>query len=143
ASQRHHWIDTVSDGQLFRTQCAHLAAFALFIAALVGLRTPALTSPSPSFTVAAKRSVTVTPGDAAVERGSGLVVLARFEGPLPAEATLVFTPVNEAARRIPLAKNLNDPVFGGSVPEVTSDLSYRIEYANEQTRDFKVTIFEH
>src|SRR5262249_20817426 len=35
------------------------------------------------------------------------------------------------------------PVFGGSVPEVTGDLFYRIEYANEQTRDFKVTVFEH
>src|SRR5207248_7360732 len=46
-------------------------------------------------------------------------------------------------RRIPLVKNLDDPVFGGSLPEVTTDLSYHIDYAGQQTRDFKVTVFEH
>jgi len=41
-----------------------------------------------------------------------------------------------------LVKSLADPVFGGSVPEVGGDLSYRIEYAGERSRDFKVKVFE-
>src|SRR5437667_48974 len=64
------------------------------------------------------QGVTVTPGDTSVERGHGLVVLARFDGRLPAEATLVIGSTPETLRRVPLVKNLADPVFGGGVPEV-------------------------
>src|SRR6185295_4567584 len=42
-----------------------------------------------------------------------------------------------------LVKSLDDPVFGGSLPEVTSDLIYHVEYGGQRTRDFKVTVFEH
>jgi hypothetical protein len=86
--------------------------------------------------------VTVQPGDANIERGSGLVVLARFEGSLPAEAELVINPVNENERRVPLAKNMADPVFGGGVTDVKTDLKYHIEYSTGRTRDFKVTVFD-
>ena len=67
----------------------------------------------------------------------------RFDGKLPAEAELVIKPVNEAERHIPLAKNLDDPVFGGGIPEVKGDLSYRIEFTHGRTRDFKVTAFDY
>jgi hypothetical protein len=40
-------------------------------------------------------------------------------------------------------KSLADPVFGGSVPEVATNLSYYIEYSGHRTRDYKVTVFEH
>lgn len=90
----------------------------------------------------AKEPVTVTPGDAEVERGSGLVILATFQTP-PSEATLIIQPQNAPAERIPLVKNLDDPVFGGSLPEVTGELTYRVEYAGETTREYKVTVFEH
>ena len=70
------------------------------------------------------------------------MVLARFTGPLPSGAELIVIEGGNS-RRIPLVKNLDDPVFGGSIPEVTADLSYHIEYADQQTRDFRVTVFEH
>ena len=44
---------------------------------------------------------------------------------------------------MPLTKNLNDPVFGGGLPEVKEDLTYRIEYGEERTRDYTVKVFEH
>lgn len=94
--------------------------------------------------VAAKtEGVEVTPGDALIERGSGLVVLAKFGPGVPSEATLVVQPLNQPAQRIPLVKNLDDPVFGGGLPEVDADLTYRVEYAGEATRDFTVKVFEH
>ena len=40
-------------------------------------------------------------------------------------------------------KNLDDPVFGGGVPEVTGVLSYRVEYAGRASREFTVKVFEH
>ena len=33
----------------------------------------------------------------------------------------------------PLVKNLDDPVFGGGLPEVDADLRYRVEYAGKAT----------
>src|SRR6185295_12034362 len=118
-----------------------LAALALLVFAMVRLQT---TPPAPSRKGSAgTRSVTVTPGDATVERGSGLVVLARFTGPVPTEATLVIGATPESSKRIPLARTLADPVFGGSIPEVGSNLVYHVEFGAEHTRDFKVTVFDY
>jgi hypothetical protein len=88
------------------------------------------------------REVSVTPGDTSIEKGGSLVVLARFEGEVPAEATLVVRPANEPERRLPLTRNLDDPVFGTSLPDVKNELTYRVEYGSGSTRDFKVTTFE-
>src|SRR6478736_2729801 len=88
------------------------------------------------------RAVSVTPGDTSIEKGSSLVVLAKFQGEVPAEATLIVRPANEPERRMPLTKNLDDPVFGTSLPEVQAELTYRVEYGSEQTREFRVTTFE-
>ncbi len=140
-SRKHQWINAVSDRRLFWMQCGQLAALALLITVLAALRTPAAPAAKASF--AEDKGVKVTPGDTSLERGSGLVVLARFAGALPAEATLVIGATPENSRRVPLAKNLNDPVFGGSIPELSTNVSYHIEYGGERTRDFKVTVFEH
>ncbi len=87
--------------------------------------------------------VSVTPGDTSLERGSALVVLARFDGKLPVEAQLVVNPVNENEQNIPLTKNLADPVFGGGVPQVHGDLKYHIAYSSGRTKDYTVTVFDY
>ena len=141
ASQRHQWIETVPEDRVVLTQIAHVGALVMLVTALVGLRAVA---PAPGHGGGTEaKGVTVTPGDASIERGHGLVVLARFAGPLPTEATLVVGSSPETARRLPLVKNLADPVFGGGVPEVNSNLVYRVEFAGESTREFKITVFEH
>lgn len=89
------------------------------------------------------REVSVTPGDTSIEKGGSLVVLAKFGGEVPAEAVLVVRPANEPERRIPLMKNLDDPIFGTSVPDIKDALTYRIEYGGETTRDFRVSVFEY
>ncbi|MDB6067515.1 MAG: hypothetical protein JWR26_3723 [Pedosphaera sp.] len=127
---------------LFAAQCAHWVAFALFVVILINLR-PSISHGKDLWARAEQSNgVTVTPGDTSIERGNGLVVLARFTGKLPADAELVVNPVNENERRIPLAKNLNDPVFGGGIPEIKGDLQYHIEFSAGRTRDFKVSTFD-
>ena len=138
------WTDAFPVRKLALAHVSHLAAFAFFVAALMGLRTN-------SIGVAAERAaakavldnVSVTPGDTQVERGNSLVVLAKFEGKLPPGATLVIGVGTNVTRSIALTKSLDDPVFGGSVPEVNEDFSYRVEFAGQRTRDFAVTVFEH
>ena len=88
-------------------------------------------------------SVTVIPGDTSIERGNSLVVLARFGATLPTTVELVISETPGATRTIPLVKSLADPIFGGSVPEVTSNFVYNIRYGGQRTHDFKVTVFEY
>jgi len=138
------WRDPGATREVMFWQLAQLAALAV----LAGLLASDWRSPSWRVVmpleggVAGGEGVTVVPGDASVERGSGLVVLARFEGRLPPEATLVTVSATNS-QRLPLVKNLADPVFGGSIPEVTGDFAYRVEYGGQRTRDFKITVFEH
>ena len=139
--KQYQWLETVSTRQLFWMQTGHLAALALLVTVLLTLRS---SPPVPAQTVSAVvNGVKVTPGDTEIEKGNGLVVLAHFEGRIPAEATLVVTTAAGKTKSISLVKNLNDPVFGGRVPEVADDLSYHVEYGGERTKDFKVRVFEH
>jgi len=87
--------------------------------------------------------VVVTPGDTKVERGTGLVISARFGGRPPADATLVLISASGKTKRVPLERHLADPVFGASLLEVTEDGLYRVEYGKDKTRDYKITVFEY
>jgi hypothetical protein len=140
-SRKHSWIDAVP-----RSRWAAVLALQfvmLFAMAFSLTRLGRSAHEHARALELAKHAVEVTPGDIAIERGSGLVVLAKFGKPVPSEATLVIQPKNEAEQRFALVKNLDDPVFGGGLPEVDAELSYRIEYAGKSTRDFRVSVFEH
>src|ERR1041385_241860 len=139
-SQRHEWIDTVPAAKLFWTGAGRLAALAALIVVVLNLR---VVETQVAIAKAIEAGITITPGDTSVEKGGGLVVLARFVGPLPPDVHLIIGATTNSLRNIPLVKSLDDPVFGGSLPEVTSDLMYHVEYGGQRTRDFKVTIFEH
>ncbi len=140
-------LHVVPRSRMLFANAIHLVA--LIILALVLFKVPggpqssALLANSAASASRAKSNVTVTPGDALVEKGSALVVLAKFDGVVPPGATLVVTTNGGTAQRIPLAKNLNDPVFGASIAEVRGPLTYRVEFGEEQTPEFKVTVFEH
>ena len=137
--ESQHW-QALTLRHLDLMQIANGLALLFFLGVLLGLY---LSTPRGGFVGGLfAQGVTVTPGDASVEKGSSLVVLANFQGEVPAEATLVVRPANEPERRIPLTKNLDDPVFGTSLPDIKSELTYRVEYGGEATRDFKVTTFE-
>jgi hypothetical protein len=143
-SNRHTWLDTVPAGRLAGAQFAQALAFVAFVAVLVGLYRAPAGKPIAKLGQAIREAtgLTVTPGDANVELGSGLVIMAKFAGKAPATATLVYAPLNQPVQRIPLVKNFKDPVFGHSIPSVTREFSYRIEHTDGATRDFKVTVFE-
>jgi hypothetical protein len=87
--------------------------------------------------------ITVTPGDTEVERGTSLVISARFGQDVPAEATLVLVSASGKTRYIPLERHLADPVFGGTLSEVSEEGIYHIEYASGKTRDYKISVFDY
>jgi hypothetical protein len=87
--------------------------------------------------------IVVAPGDAQVERGTGLVITARFDGQPPSDATLVMVWASGRTSRIPLEHHLADPVFGTSLSEVMESSSYYVEYGAKKTRDYRITVFEY
>ena len=140
-SQEHDWRQVVPGWRLAAMQGVHLAALACFLVALAGLRITPVLGEAPGWV--STDGVAVTPGDASIERGESLVVLARFDQTLPPSVNLVVRESGAPERSIPLVKSLADPVFGGSVTEVAKDFTYHLEYRGQRTRDFKVTVFEH
>ncbi|MCX6981078.1 MAG: hypothetical protein NTV08_10055 [Verrucomicrobia bacterium] len=140
--RRRDCVQTVPGWQLAGATALQFAMLALLGFSVVALRPSSENAPR-AVANRTQEEVTVTPGDVELERSAGLVVLAKFGRDVPSEAALLLSPKNAPAKRIPLVKNLDDPVFGGGVPEVTGDLSYRVEYAGRASREFTVKVFEH
>jgi hypothetical protein len=123
---------------------AHAAHVCMAAVALVVVSKVAFLKPDPPLVAREfSTSVAVEPGDVALERGTTLFVMARFSGAVPGAATLVVTAEGQEARRLPLARTLRDPVFGGTLPEVTVPLKYFVEYPGQRTREFNVTVFDY
>src|SRR5205814_3068204 len=67
-NQRHHWIETISRRRLLAMEWVQFSALVAFVVVLLSLHTRA-TAPAESH-LAPSQTVTVTPGDTSVERGS-------------------------------------------------------------------------
>src|SRR5207302_6948577 len=89
--------------------------------------------------------LSVEPGDTSIERGTSLLVLARFSGHVPGDVQLISTEdmADSAAREVPMSKSLNDPVFAARVPALNRDLQYAVKYGGSQTRWFKASVCEY
>jgi hypothetical protein len=136
--RRHQWRETVSR-KLSAAGTAHFAALA---GAVVILLVLGHNAGHPVFRSWLAPEITVTPGDTLVERGSSLVISARFGRQPPPEATLVVASASGKIQRIAMERHLADPVFGASLSEVSEEGRYHIEYDGQKTGDFKVTVFD-
>ncbi|MCA9118866.1 MAG: hypothetical protein H6822_16265 [Planctomycetaceae bacterium] len=149
-SYAYTWKRVVPWSRLATAHLAHLGAFLLFVCAVFLLdqkaRPPvaSVVEPIDAPVVSGVDSfeVTIEPGDTEVERGTGLLVLARFQSAMPLDATLVYESVG-AAIQLPMTKPLKDAVFGGRVPEVNEPLSYYVEYAGSKSDTYHVTVFDY
>jgi len=138
-SRSNPWTESLS-WRIAGAHLGHVFALVLFLFALTALQTrPARNIPG----VWSRNGVTVTPGDTSIERGERLTVIVKFDGSLPAGVDLVTSSDSSSSKRTPLVKSLADPVFGGGVSEVTTDLVYHVEYAGNRTPDFRVKVFEY
>jgi hypothetical protein len=139
-SRERDWRGAVPRWRVGAALAAQGAALAFLLAVLTGLRG---LEREQRGSWAPPGGLVVTPGDASLEKGESLVVLARFGGPLPAGVTLVVRTSGQAPRQIPLVRSLADPVFGASIPEVDQNLAYHLEYGGRSTREFQISVYEH
>jgi len=85
----------------------------------------------------------VEPGDTELERGTSLLVVARFQGSVPSDSSLVVLEGSGSAGRRPMTRSLEDPAFAGRVESVDADFSYRVEFGDRRSRTFHVRVFEY
>lgn len=140
-SQEADWRKVVPASQVFAAHIAHLIGLGCLVFALFHIHVSPIHGVTPAWVGA--DGVSVSPGDATIERGDSLVVLARFDGALPPAVTLVVRESGAPPRPVPLVKSLADPVFGGSVSEVGADFIYHLEYGARRTPEYRVTVYEH
>jgi hypothetical protein len=140
--RRHRWIEILPNARLRVARLLPVFSLILLGTMLLPLRP----TPGQRALVANPTTtrLTVTPGDVMLEKGASLVVLARFAGTPPAAADLVIAGIGGGPeQRAPLVKSLSDPMFGGSVPEVASNFTYRVDYSGERSPVYQVRVFEH
>ena len=139
--QRESWKRGLEQ-KLAAAKIGGLCALAAAMAALLVLAYGS-SRERPVFGSLLATGVTVTPGDTQVERGSSLVISARFGGEPPAEATLVLVSVSGKTQRLALERHLADPVFGASLSEVAEEAHYHVEYAGGNSPDYKISVFDY
>ena len=127
--------------RLTRIRAAYGFATLAFLAVLFVMHRPAAKGTS-IFAGSPNEEISVTPGDAQVERGTALVIAAKFGGTPPAEAMLVLHFAGGKESRLPMARRLVEPVFGATIPEVSEAGIYHIEYRGKKTRDYQIAVFE-
>lgn len=148
-SRMNDWADAVPSRQMMRAFLGQMTALATFL--VVGAMAMQATSKS-----AAARSnnlksvvsdqnrvpVTVEPGNADLERGSSLLVLARFASKPPADVDVVWWGADQLEHRASLTKSLDDPVFATRLASIKEDISYRVEFDGRKTDDYRITVYD-
>lgn len=147
AHQRQHdWKKIVSGFQLNLTQFATVAFLVLLVfglGRLVGRDIPVSATQQLAELPLEGMEFRVQPGNVEIEKGSSVVVTAKFAPEsVPSEVDLVAIHGDKTLRSR-MARNLDDPTFGGYLAEVTEDMTYRIEAGNRISEDFTVTVFEY
>ena len=140
------WDETVPTWKLRISQLAHAGALGFLIAVAIALASQARSQAESRTAILAEASaadVQVDPGDTEIERGTPLLVVARFKGGVPAEASLVVDDHGKNTTRRGMTRSLEDPTFAGHVESVDADLSYRVEFQGKSTEGFHVRVFEY
>ena len=156
-AHQHDWRETVPSLSLQRWSLAQGAAGLALFAVLAGLiiaAEPFAASPdAPTNLVTAPiaaptNTITVEPGDISLERGSSLIVTARFSQSIPAGTALILEGANPSlnnaitTRTLPMTASLDDPLVGARVPNVAADLTYRITGDSIESPTYRVTVFD-
>ena len=152
-AQRHNWRETVSTRSMIGAKTKRLISLVALVsvclaAAAASSRSTVRIAEAPAADDEAIDTVdgyglVVEPGDTMLERGTSLLVLARFRDQLPSTVTLVADEADGTRNEIPLSKSLDDPLFGGRVAQVETDLTYHVRFDDRQSETFRVKVFDY
>ena len=154
AAARHDFSDSVAGGELRRWSRWLVFGLLLFIGSQGTLMYRMFAGGAAARVAAVEQAkkdekktlaaitLTVTPGDTEVEKGTRLVVEARAAPSLPADAVLVWTDAEKKELgRVPMKLTVDQQVMGGLISRVEKDGFYRVEAEGAQSQEFKLTTF--
>ncbi len=146
-ANQHQWIRAVSSRKLSLAnygRCGAIVIFAVVVSQLFSHTSIVTTEPGQGWLSGeGSYKLSVNPGDAEIESGAAVVITARFDDKVPAEATLLMGPSLDTLKRVRLTQILDDPVFGTLVPKVQEDLVYLIEYADRRSENYHLSVFTY
>ncbi|MHB1079919.1 MAG: hypothetical protein ACYC67_10975 [Prosthecobacter sp.] len=145
-----NWPVTVANKPYTRAAVGAVIAIIAFLATDIALRfqsaqhrTEVVKNQVDEETRPTEFQATLTPGDAGLERGSRLIIEARFNGPVPADATLVVSEADGKEReRLPMRLTVDEQVFGGMINKVERDAKYHVEFAGQKSQVHTLTVFD-
>ena len=148
---RSRWAERFSNTQTRLAKTVHWLVLAVVVGLMVVYVTPTVARSEKVVqqqekipgVVVPEYELSVDPGDTELERGSSLVVMARFGERFPSEVNLVINSGTDAARIMPMVKSMKDPVFGTTVTSVDQPFSYQVAFADGESETFKVNVYEH
>ena len=147
-SRINDWAEAIPARKMRRAFVRQTAAFVAFglvcgyVWPVSAQRSAVRQQPNATRTGPESDQPVIEPGDVELERGSSLLVMARFSNQPPANVSLAWQAADGTQTQLPLTKSLDDPVFAGRLPVVDQDIVYRVEHGDRHTRDYKVTVFE-
>lgn len=143
-SSEQNWSSIVSDSSLLKMKIARAAVIAVFAFLLMRLpSTPVRAVNGTAISEADENGVSVTPGDTELEKGSNLVLLAKFQKEVPGAVDVVLGESAASEKRVTLKRSLSDPVFGGTVNDVQESFKYRVAWEGGKTNAYQVKVFEY
>ena len=139
------WHVVVPSNRMAMSWCSSLLGLGCVGVMAIAL----LNAPSRSRSLAAMDSEAVAksdlpiilPGDASVERGSSVIVTAKFEKKVPDAVWLVHS-ANAGEVRLAMKRSLNDPIFAAYLYDLKDPLKYRVEYDGKKSDSYQITVFE-
>jgi|JI9StandDraft_1071089.scaffolds.fasta_scaffold00321_20 hypothetical protein len=146
-AERHDWRDAMPTAwynQLWFAQSVLCFLFLYSASLLVSTPSSDKGTINPFGSLESNTVLTVEPGNAKIEKGSNVVFTARFQGPVPADVALEYTPEGSTEKlSLPLRRNLKDPVFGGVMLGIEAPVSYRVTYNDTLSELYQIKIFEY
>lgn len=153
AAVRQAWANDLTAGQAKRSKGLLIISLVAFVIAgansLVSYRrtsSPAETArktPVQAEEKALQFELLVTPGDAEVEKGSRLIVEAKFAKDVPEGATIIVRDDKGVEKQLPMRLTVDQQVFGGMIAGIDRDSQYRVEFGSGKSENYKITTFVH
>ena len=127
-----------ANGRLALTHLYHAAALVVF--ALAAFQLPGTSDESAA--PLARGGVEVKPGDTAIERGTSLIVSAKF-GDFRSDVKLTVQEEGQAPRWMTMVQSLDDPTYSYRLSNVQSNAVYRVVYDGQQGERYRLSVFEY
>ncbi len=85
----------------------------------------------------------VEPGNIELEKGTDLLVTARYSGQIPDAVQLLINDGAQSESSLAMARALNDPLFGGTARNLQRDVRYRVASDIGVSEVYGVKVFEY